>query len=374
MKKRSIMSILSTILAAVLSLTLMAFMFIQFPQFGKLPSGARLERIEQSPNYKNGQFQNLSPTPMLTEGATYFTMMKEFVFGDKAKRTPSDSLPGRKIDLFQLAPDEEVLVWFGHSSYFLQLDGKKFLVDPVLSGNASPVSFTTRSFEGSDLYTTDDFPEIDYLIITHDHYDHLDYKTIKALEPKIKKAIMGLGVGAHLEHWGYASDKIIEKDWNEEVLLAEGFSLHTAPARHFSGRGLKRNKSLWMSYVLTTPAKRIYIGGDSGYDSHFKTIGEEFGPFDLVLLENGQYDKSWKYIHMMPEQVVQAAEDLQAKQLFPGHWGKFSLSNHAWNEPIIRLTEEARKKNMPVLHPLIGEKVNLTEPIAESNAWWESVQ
>ncbi|GAB3834238.1 MBL fold metallo-hydrolase [Pontibacter rugosus] len=341
---RKLMSVLVVILAVILVLVLAVYLFMQQPQFGSIPTGPRLERVKNSPNYKNGQFQNLNPTPMLTEGASYFTMMKEFLLGDKASRTPSDSLPGKKIDLLNLNPEEDIIVWFGHSSYFMQLAGKKFLVDPVLSGSASPVKFTTRSFKGSDRYMPADLPDIDYLFITHDHWDHLDYETVEALEPKVKKVITGLGVGAHLERWGYNADKIIEKDWNEEILLEKDFRVNTAPARHFSGRGFKRNVSLWMSYVLTTPTKRIYMGGDSGYDSHFKTIGERFGPFDLVILENGQYDKSWKYIHMMPEEVVQAAKDLHAKQLFPAHWGKFSLSNHAWNEPIKRLTEEARKR------------------------------
>lgn len=350
------------------------YLFLQQPQFGSMPSGERLERIKQSPNYRDGQFQNLSPTPMLTEGASYFSMLKEFIFGNRENRVPSDSLPAKKVNLLQLSPDEDVLVWFGHSSYFMQLDGKTFLVDPVLSGNASPVSFTTRSFKGSDLYSPQDFPPIDYLLITHDHWDHLDYETVKALEPKVSKVVAGLGVGAHLEGWGYAAGKIIEEDWNEEVLLEEGFQLNTAPARHFSGRGLKRNKSLWMSYILTTPTRKIYVGGDSGYDRHFKTIGEKYGPFDLAILENGQYDKSWKYIHMMPEEVVQAAEDLQAKQLFPGHWAKFSLSNHAWDEPIRRLLKEAEEKNLQVIHPLIGDTVNLATPYYKRDYWWEKVQ
>ncbi|WP_034256461.1 MBL fold metallo-hydrolase [Adhaeribacter aquaticus] len=363
------------IIAGILSVLVgVVYLFMQQPQFGKVPSGERLARIQQSLNYKNGQFRNLSPTPMLTEGSSYFSMMKEFVFGDRAGRVPSGSLPSRKVDLLQLDPAEDILVWFGHSSYFMQLEGKKILVDPVLSGSASPVKFTTRSFNGSDVYTTEDFPEIDYLFITHDHWDHLDFETMKVLKDRVMHVFAGLGVGAHLERWGYSTAKITESDWNEEILLGGGFRVNTAPARHFSGRGLQRNTSLWMSFILNTPTKKIYLGGDSGYDTHFKSIGEQFGPFDLVILENGQYDKSWKYIHMMPEEVVQAAVDLQAKMIFPGHWGKFSLSNHAWNEPIIRLTEEARKINLPVLHPLIGDKVILNEAVSNAGFWWENIQ
>jgi len=361
------------LLFIILALVIFAYQFMQGPQFGKAPSGERLKRIQASANYKDGQFQNLSNTPSLTNGANYIGVMWEFFFAKDKRNTPADTLPSHKTDLFKLNPAENVLVWFGHSSYFMQLDGKKFLVDPVLSGHASPVSFITKSFNGTDVYTTDDIPPVDYLFISHDHYDHLDHQTIVKLKPKIGKIITGLGTGAHLEYWGYDNNSIIEKDWNEEVLLEEGFTVHTTPARHFSGRGFKRNGTLWMSFVLTSPTKKIFIGGDSGYDTHFKTIGDHYGPFDLAILENGQYNKSWKYIHMMPEELVKAAEDLKAKALMPVHWGKFSLAIHAWDEPIIRLVKEAKRKKMPIVHPMIGEAVYLND-MSYSTVWWEHVE
>jgi L-ascorbate metabolism protein UlaG (beta-lactamase superfamily) len=364
------------IIALILILVMVAviFFFMRQPSFGNRAHGERLEKIRRSPNFRNGQFQNLSSTPSLSEEASYYGIFREFFFGNKERRTPSAVLPSKKTDLFQLDQKEDVLVWFGHSSYFLQTDGKKILVDPVLSGNASPVKFTTRSFKGSDVYTADEIPEIDYLFISHDHWDHLDYDTMIKLRPKIKMVITGLGVGAHLESWGFPTDRIIEKDWNEELKLADDFVVHTMPARHFSGRGFKRNTSLWLSFVLITPSKKIYLGGDSGYDSHFATIGERFGPFDLAILENGQYNKSWKYIHMMPEEVVQAALDLGAKKLFPVHWSKFSLSIHAWDEPITRVVHEANKRNVLVLHPLIGEKVAFMEDHPPASRWWDAVR
>lgn len=350
-------------------IVLAGFIFLNQPQFGKHASGERLERITGSPHFKNGKFENLSYTPDLAENVSYYTVLKEFFFNKSKRNLPADTLPSEKTDLFALEPDENALVWLGHSSYFLQLDGKKFLIDPVMSGSASPVKFTTRSFPGSDVYTTEDMPEIDYLLITHDHWDHLDYETVVKLKPKIKRVITGLGTGAHLEYWGYNPAIIIEKDWNEEVLLDSGFVLNTTPARHFSGRGLKRNQSLWTSFVLKTPGMKIYIGGDSGYDAHFKTIGEEHGPFDLAILECGQYNAYWKYIHMMPEETVQAAVDLKARRLMPVHWSKFSLALHDWDEPIIRVVEESKKRNLPVLHPLIGEAVLLKDSIT-SRPWW----
>lgn len=348
--------------------------FMQQPKFGKLPSGERLEKIKRSPNYRDGQFQNLEHTPDLAEGVSYYKVMKEFFFQKSPNSIPKDSLPAQKVDLRSLSPDEDALVWFGHSSYFIQVDGKKIVVDPVLSGAASPVKFTTRSYKGSDVYTTDDFPEIDYLFLSHDHWDHLDHETILKLKTKVKKIVTGLGTGAHFERWGFDADNIIETDWNETTNLDAGFSVVTTPARHFSGRGFSRNKALWVSFVLKTPTKKLFLGGDSGYGKHFAEIGSQHGPFDLALLECGQYDQNWKYIHMMPEEVVQAAQDLHAEKLMPVHWSKFSLALHAWNEPILRVTAEAKKKQLPTITPLIGEKVSLADTSISYEAWWEKVK
>ena len=358
----------------IVAFTLVVFVFLQQAKFGKLPSGERLERIKKSPNYKNGSFQNVSITPNLTEGASYYAVLKEFMFGASKHRIPEDNMPSRKTDLLSLAPDKDVLVWFGHSSYFLQVDGKKILVDPVFSGSASPIKSTTRSFKGTDVYRVEDIPEIDHLFISHDHWDHLDYETVLKLKPKVKKIICALGVGAHLEFWGYDKDKIIEKDWDEEVVLGDGFVVNTTTARHFSGRGLKRNKSIWLSFVLRTPTMKIFIGGDSGYDTHFKAIGNKYGPFDLAILECGQYDKSWKYIHMMPEEVVQAAQELKAKRLLAVHWGKFALGNHAWDDPIIRVSESAKKENVHLITPMIGEEVSLKDSAKVYSVWWDKLK
>ncbi|GAL65092.1 outer membrane protein romA [Algibacter lectus] len=293
------------------------------PRFGKHPSGKRLSRIEQSPNYKNGQFQNLSETPMLAEGVSYWSVLKEFLNSGQPKEP--QNIPTKKTDLKSLSASENVIIWMGHSSYFMQLDGKKILVDPVMSGNASPVSFTTKAYKGSDVYTTEDIPDIDYLFITHDHWDHLDYKTILELKPKIKTVICGLGVGAHFERWGFDSSIVMEEDWYKTLYLDEGFVAHVTPARHFSGRGFKRNQTLWASFAFFTPSSKIFIGGDGGYDTHFTEIGEKYGPFDLAVLENGQYDKKWKYIHTMPGEPMKAASDLKTKTVLPVHSGKFTL-------------------------------------------------
>lgn len=362
------------ILSIALVLFLIVWVFIQQAKFGKLPGDERLARIEQSPNYKNGQFQNLNPTPMLADGVSYFSVTRDFFFSEKKRNKPVDTIPSIKTNLLNLDSAQDVLVWFGHSSYFIQLDGKKILVDPVFSGAASPLAFTTRSFTGTDVYSVNEFPDIDYLFISHDHWDHVDHETLLQLKSKVGKVICGLGVGAHFEHWGYDPEKIIEKDWNEEIILEDGFKAHAVPARHFSGRGFTRNKSLWASYVLQSPSQQIYIGGDSGYDTHFAEIGKKFGVFDLVILENGQYNKAWHYIHMMPNEVLQAAKDLKAKRLFPVHSSKFALSLHAWDDPLTQITEFNKKENVPLVTPIIGEVVNLRDSAQQFSQWWVGIK
>jgi L-ascorbate metabolism protein UlaG (beta-lactamase superfamily) len=345
-----------TVLVIVIVVIVIVYLFMQGPQFGRLPAGQRLKKIRASPNFRNGQFQNQHETPTLAEGASIFAATRKFFFEKDKRNKPAATIPSTKTNLHSLLPGDSVLVWFGHSSYFMQLDGKKILVDPVLSGNASPFSFTTASFKGSDVYTVDDLPGIDYLFITHDHYDHLDYKTVTQLRSKVGKVITGLGVGAHLERWGYDAEVITELDWNQSVEMDKGFLVHAAPARHFH-----------------TPGFKIFIGGDSGYDDHFVTIGSQHGPFDLAILETGQYNEYWKYIHMMPEEAVQAAIDLNAKALLPVHWSKFSLSIHAWDEPIIRVMEEAKRKGVKVVHPMIGEALHLA-PLSSTSEWWKKVE
>jgi len=359
-------------LSIIVLLILSIWIFMRLPQFGKLPSGERLERIKKSPHYKEGQFQNIHFTPNLVEGVSLFTVVRQFFFGKNRNRKPPGVLPSKKTDLLNLDPHKNCLVWFGHSSYFIQVDGKRILVDPVFSGNASPLPSTTKSYPGTDVYTTDDLPEIDYLFITHDHWDHLDYKTVVKLKSKVKQVITSLGTAAHLESWNYDANKILEKDWDQEIILDDGFKVTTTSARHFSGRTFKRNRSFWLSFILQTPSAKLFLGGDSGYDTHFTEIGNKYGPFDLAILECGQYNEYWKYIHMMPEETVQAGLDLRARKILPVHWAKFSLSLNDWDDSIKRVTTEASKKNMPLIHPMIGEEVDLNGPMKFSR-WWENI-
>lgn len=362
------------ILICIALIAIAGIIFIHQPQFGKAPSGQRLERIKQSPNYKDGQFHNRYPTNLLPEGYTMAGEIYRTFFRNNPRKFPTDTIPSTKTDLLSLPIDSNVLVWFGHSSYFMQIDGKRFLIDPVLSGSASPLPFGVKSFKGTDIYTADDIPEIDYLLITHDHFDHLDYKTIMALKPKIKNVVCGLGVGEHFEYWKFDKDRIIEKDWDETINVGENFNIHTATAQHGSGRLKSTYKTLWLSFVIEAPTSKIYVGGDSGYEKHFAEIGKKFGWFDLAILDNGQYgEDGFTSIHMSPKFALQASKDLNAKRLFPVHSAKFVLSRHPWDEPMKRITELSKKTQTPLGMPMIGETVHLNDSTQVFSQWWKGI-
>ena len=337
-------------------------------RFGKNPEGKRLLKVKNSSNYKDGSFKNVEETSVNPDNVSMFTILKKMISRPSSVR-PSSEVLNQKVDLKSLNPDDPHLVWFGHSSYLIQVKGYKVLVDPVFSGNASPFRFFGKAFEGADHYDAEDMPEVDLLVITHDHYDHLDYPSIKKLQSKISKIVTSLGVGAHLETWGVKKSKIKELDWWESKEINSDVRLTAAPARHFSGRGIKRAQTLWSSFVLEIFGYKIFLGGDSGFDESFRKIGDKFGPFDLAFLECGQYGEYWPQIHMFPEQTVQAAQDLQAHRVIPVHWGKFVLSYHPWNEPIQRFVTAAEKVGVNYFSPRIGEPVNFSMGY-EQQPWW----
>ncbi|MCT4204359.1 MBL fold metallo-hydrolase [Elizabethkingia anophelis] len=342
-------------------------------QMGQFPDNERRMFFETLPNYKNGQFHNLIPTPALAEGEKMGKVLWTFLKTKYPDTRPKRAIPFVDTDLKNLAPEENVMVWFGHSSYFIQLDGKKFLVDPVFSGNASPVPGSVKAFEGSNHYQAEDMPVIDVLFISHDHWDHLDYKTVQALKSKVKTVICGLGVAQHFEYWGWDRNKIIEKNWYDSIDLGDGFNVTLTPARHFSGRLTKRNISLWTSFVLQTPAMRLFLGGDSGYGPHFKDIGEKFGPFDLAILECGQYGDKWPYIHTLMDEMMTEVKELNAKSFIPVHNSKFKLAQHPWYEPLEKVTSAAEAEGIPVATPRIGEKLNLNELNKKWDKWWQEI-
>lgn len=344
-------------LSVIIFVSFVAALFVNTQPFGQVPTGERRDRIRKSPNYRDGRFWNVESTPlMLNDEAT-----KKYKANHNNIR-PKSPIQVTMTDLRSLNSADNLFVWFGHSSYLLQIDGKRFLVDPVFI-QSSPLSFVNRPFKGTDVYKPDDMPDIDYLIITHDHWDHLDYKTVKALNGRVGKVICGLGVGAHFERWGYDKEKIVELDWNESYKLADDFELYCLTARHFSGRGLDRSNTLWMSVLLQTPSLNVFMGGDGGYGSHFAEIGERFQNIDLAILENGQYNIRWRYVHTMPDMLPQVAMDIKAKTIVTVHHSKFALSVHPWTEPLETACRLRKDYSLNVLTPSIGEVVELKKSV-----------
>lgn len=359
--------LLYIIIIAIAVLVIATMLFMQQASFGKNPTGERLERIKKSKNYRDGAFQNIHNTPNFGEGYNFWKILK--MYFSKGPTSPEKIIPTKQLSFDTTDVNNVRITWLGHSTYLIQVDGKTILVDPIIVGNISPVSFFGKAYPMEHPYTLADLPSIDYLLITHDHYDHLSYQTILALKDKVKHIYTSLGVGSHLEYWGVPSSKITELDWDESTSIVDSLHLTALPARHFSGRGFTRNQTLWSSFVLKTKNKNIYIGGDSGYDDHFKNIGEKFGPFDITILECGQYNPAWGYIHMQPEEVAQAAKDLNTRLLLPVHWAKYTLALHPWNEPILRVTKAAKEKNIPITTPMIGETIVLDSVLPNSD-WY----
>ena len=355
------------------------YSFVNSKAFGHKPAGERLARIQASPHYQDGQFVCLEPVGDIMENndEAHEGRLKatwKFLFGDKTGLVPGQPMLSKKTELESIPRDKDVVIWMGHSTFYIQLAGRRILLDPVFSSYASPVFFVNQAFPGSNVYAAADFPDIDVLLMSHDHWDHLDYPSIMALKPKIKEIICPLGVGAYFEQWGFSLDHIHEEDWFTEVKLAADFSVHVLPSQHFSGRFLEQNKTQWAGFALAAAGKKIFCSGDGGYGPHFKEISEMFDGFDLVIMENGQYDKSWPYIHMMPEEVAIAAEELKAKALLPGHSGKFSIANHSWDEPFKRITEASGDKHYRLLTPIIGESVEIDNKQQTFSRWWEGLR
>lgn len=351
--------IVGIIVGIVAVAVIVGFVFVNQPSFGRAPQGERLERIKKSPHYKDGEFRNLHSTMMMTSQKGRLGAFWGFLFKQETDLRPEKEIPVIKTDLSKISKDENVLVWFGHSSYFIQIDGKRILVDPVFC-EASPVSFVNKPFKGADAYKPADMPEIDYLVISHDHWDHLDYETVMQLKNRVDKVVCPLGVGEHFEYWGFSPERIVELDWEEQALLDDGFRIHCLPARHFSGRGLARNRSLWASFLVTGSRRKVFIGGDGGYDTHFAEIGMRFPDIDWAILENGQYNEGWKYIHLMPGYMAAVARELKAAKILTVHHSKYALAAHPWDEPLKNARRMRDRDSLPVVIPQIGEVVNMT--------------
>lgn len=343
------------------------------PQFGGTVQGDHLKQIKESPNYRNDRFYNLVKTKMNGENGSMLNAFWKFLKGGE-NREPNKIINTIPFDKESFASLNEgfSFTWFGHSTAMIRIQGKTLLIDPVFSNHASPFSFFgPQGFPYSNSYTLDGLTEIDAVLITHDHYDHLDYETFLQLKNKVNRFYVPLGVSAHLTKWGVPKENIIEMDWWDEIQFDEDLLFAFVPMRHFSGRGIvDRFKTLWGAWVIQTTDHSIIHTGDSGYGDHFKEIGLKYGPFDLAMVECGQYNENWPYIHMMPEETVQASIDLKARYLLPIHWGRFNLALHPWTDPIERATKEASEKEVTIITPVVGEIVNLIPPLPESR-WWE---
>ncbi|GGF30631.1 MBL fold metallo-hydrolase [Echinicola rosea] len=342
-------------------------------QFGASLRKKDLEKFKNSPAWKDKKFHNLSPTLMGFSLGSLPEVLKDN-FSKRKSKMPQEVLPVKKFDKakFEKSDLNPKFVWYGHSVLLLQLAGKNILIDPMFGDDASPIApIRTKRFSNGTLELIDTLPPIDAILITHDHYDHLDLVSIKKLIPRVKNWFVALGVSRHLVKWGLDENLITELDWWDRVKLGD-IDITYTPSRHFSGRGaFDRAQSLWGGFIFKTAHHSIYHSGDGGYDTHFKSIGEQFGPFDLMFVECGQYYKHWAQIHMFPEQSVQAGIDAKAKILVPIHWGGFGLAPHDWKEPIERFVNAAKEKSQPVITPELGEIWTLEDKL-KINPWWEN--
>lgn len=344
---------------------------------GKNPSGKKLKAIQRLPNYTADGFLNLDENPPRRpfvsniDGRGIGGKLRIFrmLRGRPDTVRPKQVIPVVKTDLVNTKYDKPTIIWFGHSCFLIKTKTANILFDPELSSFAGPFSGLVNAFQGADTYKPEDMPPIDVMVVSHDHYDHLDHGTIKKLKKTVKKVVAPVGVGSHFNHWGYDKEKIVELNWGESILVSPQLNITAMPAHHRSGRTFTGNKTLWASYVIEVDGFKLFYSGDTGYSNHFKTIGKQLGPFDLAIMECGQYNLNWQGSHMFPEQTAQAAADLNAKMILPVHWGKFAESYHRWNESVKDLLPAADKLKIPVTIPKIGEPYTIgSNPLR--TGWW----
>lgn len=323
--------------------------------------------------YVGGEFHNAYALPEMNFFSGIKTMWRAFT-EKSTESVPNGSVEIQPLTAGELHQAPDLSLWrLGHSTVLMKLEGKFWLTDPVFVERASPLSFAGPKRFHAPTIAPEDLPEIEAVILSHDHYDHLDHDTVRTIEPKVRHFLAPLGVGERLLAWGIPASKVQQFDWWEETQIG-AVKLVATPAQHFSGRSLTdRNSTLWTSWVVIAPNARLFFSGDSGYFDGFKTIGERFGPFELVLLENGAYNTAWPDIHMQPEQTAQAHIDLRGKQLVPIHNGTFDLSIHAWTEPLERISEIARQRGISLSTPRMGERLDMLHP-SPGMAWWRTAE
>ncbi|HLL85069.1 MAG TPA: MBL fold metallo-hydrolase [Longimicrobium sp.] len=338
--------------------------------FGGRLEGARLERARRSPHFVDGKFRNAVPTQTMAPGS-FWPMMRHQLFGDE-ERVPSKPPPvvPRTAADFATPPASGLrATWIGHASVLVELDGRRVLTDPIWSDRCSPSTWAGPKRFHPPPVALAELPPIDVVVISHDHYDHLDMATVKELGRRGTHFAVPLGIGAHLETWGIPLAQIHELDWNEGVELA-GLTVTATPARHYSGRNpLHGDETLWASWALKGPSHRVFFSGDSGHFDGFRNVAAKHGPFDLTLIKVGASDPTWSEIHMLPEEAVQTHLDVGGRVLVPIHWGTFNLAFHAWNEPAERVVSAAKKAGVTLVVPRPGEPVEPSQPQA-LDTWW----
>ena len=375
----TILNVIKYLIYVLIVIAILIFIFLKInPAFGSSPDKNTKEIIVNSENFFEGKFRNIKTTYTNYRTSEKKATLKEW-FSPPKEKNPLNPLPTKKFKGQDLT--EGKFVWFGHSTLLMRTEGLVVMTDPVFN-RASPLpSFSSKSkrnfFNGKPFafenpILIDNLPKVDIVIISHDHYDHLDSKAIKDLSNRVDHFFVPLGVGAHLERWGVNKNIITELDWCDSKNY-KNIKFTFAPSLHFSGRGVTNgNSTLWGSWIIKSNKLNAYFSGDGGYSETFKKLGDQYGPFDIAFIENGAYNVDWSNVHMYPDEAVQANIDLKSKVLFPIHWSKFDLSIHPWDEPIIRITKEAEKKNVNIATPMIGEIFDLIN--LPKTPWWESVR
>ena len=352
--------------AGLLVFVVIANVIAGWRAFGHGAEGARRERIERSPQWQGDHFEN--PQPLVNDTWRMLTGL----FAASPHTSPDDAVPIEKIDpkRFQTPPTSGLRVtWLGHASVLVEIDGHRILTDPVWSRRASPLGWLGPTRWYDPAIALADLPALDAVVVSHDHYDHLDYPTISALAEKNVKFVVPLGIGAHLEYWGVPVSRIVELDWWEKASFGD-LEIVSTPARHASGRHLfDQGATLWSSYAFLGPKHRVYFSGDTGLFPAMREIGERLGPFDLTMIEAGQYHQAWPDWHIGPEQAIVAHGMLRGKALLPIHWGLFTLAYHGWTEPAERTLAAADQASVRILLPKPGQSVEPETPPARAR-WW----
>lgn len=363
-----------SIIGIISALLIFFIIYINFnPQFGGRINRQELKKLEASPQWGNKIFTNQSETKVDISIRNLPDLIKSNYSGRKL-RGPDQVLPVQAFDenTWQQLNTDFHFIWYGHSTCLMKLSGKNILIDPMFGPDASPIGpFRTYRYSKDTLSVIEHLPPLDAVFLTHDHYDHLDYKSIQKLKGKVSHYYVALGVKRHLLRWGISQEYITEFDWWDQGQIGK-IEFTFTPSRHFSGRGLfDRTKSLWGGWVFITPEQRIYWSGDGGYDNHFREVGQKFGPFDWAFLECGQYYKLWTQIHMNPEEAVKAAMDVNAGISMPVHWGAFTLALHNWQEPVERFTTAAQQHGLEIATPPLGTIVHKGNIKSINHEWWK---